>query len=41
VLDHAEVIVVGNDGDDVRRALASARPDQAIIDLTRSVGRGQ
>jgi GDP-mannose 6-dehydrogenase len=41
VLDHAEVIVVGNDGDDVRRALASARQDQAIIDLTRSVGQSR
>jgi GDP-mannose 6-dehydrogenase len=41
VLDHAEVIVVGNYDEDARRALAAARRDQAIIDLTRSVGRGQ
>ncbi len=41
VLGHAEVLVVGNGGEEARRGLASARPDQAVIDLTRSVGRSR
>jgi GDP-mannose 6-dehydrogenase len=41
ILEHAEVLVVGNGGEDARRGLASARPDQAVIDLTRSVGRSR
>ena len=39
VLQHAEVVVIGNDGEDARRSVASARPDQLIVDLTRDVGR--
>ena len=39
ILEHAEVLVVGNGGEDARRGLASARPDQAVVDLTRGVGR--
>ena len=41
LLAHAEVLVVGNAGEDARRGLASARPDQVVIDLTRSVGRSR
>jgi GDP-mannose 6-dehydrogenase len=41
LLAHSEVLVVGNDGDDARRALASARPDQTVIDLTRRLGRSR
>ena len=41
LLAHAEVLVVGN-GDERRpQALAAARPDQVVIDLTRSVGRSR
>ncbi len=39
ILEHAEVLVVGNGGEDARRALDAARPDQIVIDLTRGVGR--
>jgi GDP-mannose 6-dehydrogenase len=35
LLAHAEVLVLGNDGEDARRGLAGARPDQTVIDLTR------
>jgi GDP-mannose 6-dehydrogenase len=35
VVKHAEVLVIGNAGDEAARALASARPGQAVIDLTR------
>ncbi|HEX6080017.1 MAG TPA: nucleotide sugar dehydrogenase [Methylomirabilota bacterium] len=41
ILEHAEVLVVGNGGEDARRGLAAARPDQAVVDLTRSVGRSR
>jgi GDP-mannose 6-dehydrogenase len=41
ILEHAEVLVVGNGGEDARRGLALARPDQAVVDLTRSVGRSR
>jgi GDP-mannose 6-dehydrogenase len=41
LLAHSEVLVVGNEGDDARRALASARPDQTVIDLTRRLGRSR
>jgi GDP-mannose 6-dehydrogenase len=39
ILEHAEVLVIGNGGEDARRGLAVARPDQAVVDLTRSLGR--
>jgi GDP-mannose 6-dehydrogenase len=39
ILEHAEVLVIGNGGEDARRGLAAARPDQAVVDLTRSLGR--
>ncbi len=35
LLDHAEVLVIGNGGPDAVRALAAARADQVVIDLTR------
>jgi GDP-mannose 6-dehydrogenase len=35
ILDHAEVVVVGNTGPDAARALAHARSHHAIVDLTR------
>ena len=31
LLSHAEVLVIGNDGEDARRGLAAARPDQTVI----------
>ena len=39
LVESADVIVVGNDNEDTRRALALCRPDQTIIDLTRSAVR--
>lgn len=38
VLTHSDVLVIGNDGDDARRALASTGPDRTVVDLTRSLG---
>ncbi|MBI4638150.1 MAG: UDP-glucose/GDP-mannose dehydrogenase family protein [Candidatus Rokubacteria bacterium] len=35
LLTHAEVLVVGNPGDEAARALGAARPEQVVIDLTR------
>jgi GDP-mannose 6-dehydrogenase len=35
VLERAEVLVIGSTGDEARRALAAARPDQEVVDLTR------
>jgi GDP-mannose 6-dehydrogenase len=35
LVDHADVLVIGSSSDDATRALAHARPDQTIIDLTR------
>jgi GDP-mannose 6-dehydrogenase len=37
LLAHAEVVVIGNDGDDAQKVLAGLRPGQAIVDLTRGV----
>lgn len=37
LLDHAEVLVVGNDGEDTREVLSAATPDLPIVDLTRHV----
>lgn len=36
VLDHAEVLVIGSISEEARRALAAIRPDQEVVDLTRS-----
>ena len=35
VMDHADVIVIGNKAPEFREAVAQARPDQMIIDLVR------
>jgi GDP-mannose 6-dehydrogenase len=35
LLAHAEVLVVANSDDQARKALAAARPDQLVIDLSR------
>jgi GDP-mannose 6-dehydrogenase len=35
LLTHAEVLVIGNPGDNVAPVLAGRRPDQILIDLTR------
>jgi GDP-mannose 6-dehydrogenase len=35
LLEHAEVLVIGNAGEDAVRALAAIRPDQVLVDLTR------
>jgi GDP-mannose 6-dehydrogenase len=37
LVDHAEVLVIGATGDDSAQVLAKARPEHAIIDLTRGV----
>jgi GDP-mannose 6-dehydrogenase len=35
LVEHADVLVFGSAGDDASKVLASARPGQAIVDLTR------
>ena len=35
LLTHAEVLVVANTDEQARQALAAARPDQVVIDLSR------
>lgn len=40
LLDHAEVLVIGNDSDEAERVLERTRPDQVIVDLTRGAVRG-
>ncbi len=40
LLEHSEVLVIGNAGDDAAGAVAAARPEQVVIDLTRSVRTG-
>jgi GDP-mannose 6-dehydrogenase len=35
LIDHAEVLVFGNAGQDAAKVLAAAKPGQAIVDLTR------
>ena len=35
VMDHADVVVIGNKAPEFREAVAQARPDQMIIDLVR------
>lgn len=39
LLAHAEVLVIGSASQDAARALAMARPDQVIVDLTRGLVR--
>jgi GDP-mannose 6-dehydrogenase len=39
LLEHADVLVIGNDDADDRRALGATRPDQVVIDLTRGAAR--
>ncbi|HEV8441376.1 MAG TPA: nucleotide sugar dehydrogenase [Methylomirabilota bacterium] len=38
LLEHAEVVVIGNPGDDAARVLAAAGPDRIVVDLTRGTG---
>ena len=37
LVEHADIIVIGAKGADAEQVLAAARPDQAIVDLTRGV----
>jgi GDP-mannose 6-dehydrogenase len=37
LLAHAEVVVLGNNGDDARSVVAALRPGQTVVDLTRGV----
>ena len=39
LLEHAEVLVVGNDDAPTRQALAAPRADRVVIDLTRGLAR--
>ncbi|HVH32328.1 MAG TPA: UDP binding domain-containing protein, partial [bacterium] len=39
VLEHAEVLVIGSASAEAARAFAAARPDQAVVDLTRGAVR--
>jgi GDP-mannose 6-dehydrogenase len=39
LVDHADVLVIGDAGELASRVLAAARPDQDIIDLTRGAAR--
>ena len=41
LIDHAEVLVIGSAGELAGRVLAGARPDQAIVDLTRGTARAR
>jgi hypothetical protein len=34
--EHADVLVIGTDGPDAEALCALARPDQVIVDLTRT-----
>ncbi len=36
LIEHAEVLVIGTDNQDAEKICAQARPDQVIVDLTRS-----
>jgi len=40
LLDHAEVLVIGNACDEAAQVLAAARPGQMVIDLTRGMATG-
>ena len=39
LLEHAEVLVVGNDDEQARQALSAPRADRIVIDLTRGLAR--
>jgi GDP-mannose 6-dehydrogenase len=39
VLEHAEALVLGSASTEAARALAAARPDQTVVDLTRGAVR--
>lgn len=41
LIEASDVIVIGSGGDDAESALAQARADQTIIDLTRGAGRAR
>jgi hypothetical protein len=41
LLAHADVLVIGNAGEQAVQALASAREAQAVVDLTRGVARAR
>jgi GDP-mannose 6-dehydrogenase len=41
IVEHAEVIVVGSRGPEADAVLASVRPGQQVVDLTRTLGTGQ
>jgi hypothetical protein len=38
LLNHSELIVVGNTDPALARVLEQARPDQVVVDLVRAVG---
>lgn len=40
LLEHAEVLLIGNDGDEARRVAAAAGPDTLLIDLARGTRPG-
>jgi GDP-mannose 6-dehydrogenase len=40
LLQHAEVLVIGNGGKEAAAALAAVRPDAIVVDLTRSMASG-
>jgi GDP-mannose 6-dehydrogenase len=40
LLQHAEVLVIGNGGKEAAAALAAVRPDAIVVDLTRSMAWG-
>jgi len=39
LLEHADVLVIGNSGREARQALSAARPEHIVIDLTRGSAR--
>lgn len=39
LLEHAEVLVIGNDDPEIRQAFGKIRPEQLVIDLTRGTAR--
>jgi GDP-mannose 6-dehydrogenase len=41
LLAHAEVLVLGNAGEQARQAVAAAGPQHVVVDLTRGVARAQ
>ncbi len=41
LIDHAEVLVIGNGGEQAEQVLAGATPQQRVVDLTRGTLRGR